>query len=344
MPSTKESTSSLTSPAAQPFGKLLAPMMVIADYAEGKWGAMDIRPVAPLSIHPASHVLHYASSCFEGLKAYRWADGSTVIFRPDRHVERMKQSSRALVLPEPDAPQLLAMIQAAVRANVEHVPQAPGALYVRPLLFGTSPNIGAATKPADEATLCILCSPVGDYFVNGAKPLRLLVEDVHSRTSSQTGCVKTGGNYAAALGPSIAARARHGADQVLFCPGGEVQETGAANFLLLQSGRILTRSLDSSFLHGVTRDSILALARDGGYAVEERVFSVAEMLEWCKSGEAAVSGTAAVLTGVGELVYRERAYTVAGATSGAVTQELRRQLNGVQHGESADRHGWCMKL
>jgi branched-chain amino acid aminotransferase len=318
--------------------------MVVSRYRDGKWTPIDTRPVGPIDMHPAAHVLHYASSCFEGFKAYRWADGSINVFRMDRHIERMRQSARALVLPEPDAAQLAQMIRVAVEQNREQVPEAPGALYLRPLLFGTTPNIGAAATPADEASLIVLSSPVWDYFAGGMKPLRIYVEDVNSRTATQTGRVKTGGNYAAALGPTLEARKQYKADQVLFCPGGEVQETGAANFLLIKKGKILTRSLDSTFLHGVTRDSLLTMARDDGYTCEERVFNVSEMLEWARDGEAALSGTAAVLAGVGVLIHGGKEYRLSGGEVGPTTLELRQKLVSIQRGEIADRHGWITKI
>jgi branched-chain amino acid aminotransferase len=318
--------------------------MVVSRFRDGKWTPIDARPVGPIDIHPAAHVLHYASSCFEGFKAYRWADGSINVFRMDRHIERLRQSARALVLPEPDAAQLAQMIRAAVDQNRAHVPEAPGALYLRPLLFGTTPNIGAAATPADEASLIVLASPVWDYFAGGMKPLRIYVEDVNSRTATQTGRVKTGGNYAAALGPTLEARKQYKADQVLFCPGGEVQETGAANFLLIKKGKILTRSLDSTFLHGVTRDSLLAMARDDGYKCEERVFNVAEMLEWARDGEAALSGTAAVLAGVGVLIHRGQEHRLSGGEVGPTTLELRQKLVSIQRGEVADHHGWSTRI
>jgi len=318
--------------------------MVVSKYRDGKWTPMEARPVGPLDIHPAAHVLHYASTCFEGFKAYRWADGSVNVFRMDRHIERLRQSARALVLPEPDAAQLSQMIRATIDQNRKEVPEAPGALYMRPLLFGTTPNIGAAATPADEATLVVLASPVWDYFAGGMKPLRIYVEDVNSRTATQTGRVKTGGNYAAALGPTLEARKQFKADQVLFAPGGEVQETGAANFLLIKKGKILTRSLDSTFLHGVTRDSLLTMARDDGYSVDERVFNVSEMLEWSQDGEAALSGTAAVLAGVGVLIHRGKEYQLSGGEVGPTTQELRQKLVAIQRGEIADKHGWITRI
>jgi branched-chain amino acid aminotransferase len=310
----------------------------------GHWNAFEERPTGPLPLSPAAHVLHYASTCFEGFKAYRWADGSLNVFRMDRHIERMRQSARALVLPEPDAALLGQMIRATVLRNRDVVPDAPGALYLRPLLFGTTPNIGAAATPADEATLLVLASPVWDYFAGGMKPLRILVDDVNSRSSNQTGSVKTGGNYAAALGPTLAARRRYGADQVLFAPGGSVQETGAANFLLLRADSLLTRSLDTTFLHGVTRDSLLQLARAEGFKVEERAFDVPEMLEWVRTGEAALSGTAAVLAGVGTLIYGGEESAVGDGQVGPVTRALRARLIAVQQGETPDRYGWLTRI
>jgi branched-chain amino acid aminotransferase len=331
-------------PQRPAFGTLLTSHMAVATYSQGRWGQSEITPVAPIELSPAAHVLHYASTCFEGFKAFRRADGSVHVFRMDRHIQRMQQSARQLVLPEPDASQLADMVRAVINRCRDAVPEAPGALYLRPILFGTTANIGAAATPSAEASLLVLASPVWDYFAGGMKPLRILVDDENTRSAAQMGMVKTGGNYAAALGPTLRARAKHQVDQVLFCPGGQVQETGAANFVLIRQGELLTRSLDSTFLHGVTRDSLLTLARDLGYTVSERAFDVAEMLEWVKSGEAALSGTAAVLAGVGTLIYRTTEHRVADGAVGPLTRSLREQLVAVQQGEAPDRHGWLERV
>jgi branched-chain amino acid aminotransferase len=332
----------VSNPVVRPaFGAVLAETMVIAEYREGSWGPSEVRPLGPIPMHPGAHALHYGSSCFEGFKAYRWADGSIHVFRMDQHVERLRQSARSLVLPEPDADHLAEMVLTAIDRNRAVVPESPGALYLRPLLYGTTPNIGAAAAPATEATLIVLASPVWDYFAGGMRPLRIFVDDIHTRTGSQMGRVKTGGNYAAALAPTLEARRRYSTDQVLFAPGEEVQETGAANFLLLREGQVLTRSLDSSFLPGVTRDSLLTLARSRGFHVDERVLTVAEMLEWVKSGEAALSGTAAVLAGVGALVYYGEEHRVGSGEVGPVTKDLRASLVAIQEGLAPDAHGWC---
>jgi branched-chain amino acid aminotransferase len=335
----------MTSQPQRPaFGTLLTSHMAVATYQGGRWNPSEIKPVASIELSPAAHVLHYASTCFEGFKAFRRADGTVHVFRMDRHIQRMRQSARQLVLPEPDAAELAGMVRAVIDRCRDAVPEAPGALYLRPILFGTTANIGAAATPTTEASLIVLASPVWDYFSGGVKPLRILIDDENTRSAAQMGMVKTGGNYAAALGPTLSARAKYQVDQVLFCPGGQVQETGAANFVLIRDGELLTRGLDTTFLHGVTRDSLLTLARDLGYKVSERVFDVQEMLDWVKSGEAALSGTAAVLAGVGTLIYRGTDHRVGNGEVGPLTRALRAQLVAIQQGDAPDRHGWLERV
>jgi branched-chain amino acid aminotransferase len=341
----KTTTTNAAGATARPgFGTVLTDHMSVAHFKDGHWSEAQLTPTAPIPMHPAAHVLHYSSTCFEGFKAYRWRDGSVHVFRMDRHIERMRQSARLLTMPEPNAEQLAAMVISVIDRCRDQVPEPPGALYLRPLLFGTMPNIGAASTPTSEASLIVLASPVWDYFSGGMKPLRIYIEDKANRTASHLGMVKTGGNYAAAMGPTLAARDKYKVDQVLFCPGGSVQETGAANFLLIREGHIVTRSLDSTFLHGVTRESLLTMTRDMGFRVEERVFDVAEMLEWVKTGEAALSGTAAVLAGIGTLVHRDGEHRVGSGEVGPVTQRLRSALVAIQTGEAPDRHGWARKI
>ncbi len=333
------------STARPAFGSVLASTMAVATWRDGKWSQHDLRKYGPIELSPAIHGLHYGSTCFEGFKAYRWADGSVNIFRMDKHIARMRQSAFSLVLPQPDAAQLATMITAVIDRVRNEVPEAPGALYLRPTLFGTGEGIGGATAPASEAMLVVLASPVWDYFSVGAKPLRIYVEEKLTRTASLMGTVKAGGNYAAALGPTMAARRQYQTDQVVFCPGGEVQETGAANFLLIRDGKILTRSLDTTFLHGVTRDSLLTIAPQLGYQIDERVFTVDEMLGWVKTGEAALCGTAAVLSGVGTLIRAGgQEYTVAGGEVGPNTKRLRSALISMQRGEIPTPAGWITRV
>ena len=320
------------------FGTVAAARMVVAEATDGEFSAPRVQPTADFTLHPFAHCLHYGSTCFEGLKAHRGIDGAVRIFRLDRHVARMRRTAALVQLPVPPAELLEEMIVAAVEANLDEVPDAPGALYLRPMLLGTDPNIGAAASPSFGALLAVVASPVGDYFAGGVRPLTLLVETDVPRTTPQFGEAKAGANYLMALGVTRRARAEHGCDQVLFAPGGEVQETGAANFLLFDEQRVVTRALDSTFLHGVTRDSLLVMARDRGMTVEERTISVDELLAW--QGEAALAGTAAVLSGVGTLVHAGGRHTVGDGQVGPVTLALREALTAIQRGEAPDTHGW----
>jgi branched-chain amino acid aminotransferase len=324
---------------ATSFGSVICQTMAVSLFEGGRFGAVDLQPVAPLGLHPAAHVLHYGSTCFEGLKAHRGRDGVVRIFRLDRHAQRMASSAELLCLPVPPADLVTAMVREVVIANRDAVPEPPGALYLRPVLIGTEQNIGAAAHPSTTAMLYVVASPVGDYF-DSSRSLTLAIETELPRTTPQFGQVKTGANYAMALGITRRARAEHGADQVLFAPGGDVQETGASNFLLIDGELIVTRALDRSFLHGVTRDSLLTIARDSGYQIEERDLPVAEIIERAPDVEMALSGTAAVLAPVGTLVHEGRTITVGDGSAGVRTTKLRESLLAVQRGEAPDRWGW----
>jgi branched-chain amino acid aminotransferase len=313
-------------------------------YADGAWQAPSFEPLAPLPMHPASHVFHYASSCFEGFKAYRWQDGKGHIFRLHDHVARMRKSAASLRLPVPDADMLAGMVIDLVVHQLADIPEPPSSLYLRPTLIGTLQNIGAAAAPSTEATLFVLGSPVGDYFAGGAATLKLLVDDQRARSTEQLGSTKTGGNYAAALGPTLDAKEKYGVDQVLFCPGGDVQETGAANFMLINDDEIITKPLDTSFLHGMTRDSILKLGAEMGYKVNERNFTVAELLDGVSRFEAVLSGTAACLAPVGALVYDGKEIPVRDGKPGPNAAKLQKALQDIQYGLAPDTHGWLTEV
>lgn len=326
------------------FGTEFCDQFVVADYTEAGWQSHALTPLAPIPMHPAAHVLHYASTCFEGFKAYRWKDGSVHVFRLADHVARMQRSAESLRLPVPPAELLSTMVLDVIRANVDAVPELPGALYLRPTLIGTLPNIGAAASPSTTAKLFVLASPVGDYFAGGIRPLNILIDDENARSTRQLGSTKTGGNYAAALGPTLEAKAEYGVDQVLFCPNDDVQETGAANFLLIGEDRVLTKPLDSSFLHGITRASTLALAEDLGMQVEQRNFSVKELLAALPDTDAALSGTAASLTPIGTMIYRGDKHQVNPDSGYKNTMKLREALSAVHRGEREDIHGWLTRV
>lgn len=328
------------------FGTIFMPQMALTRFDGHAWSTPEMVASDSLQLHPGAHVLHYSSTCFEGLKAFRQADGSVKLFRMDRNIARLAQSSALLSLPSIDPAMVASMITDTVALFADQVPDAPGSLYIRPTHFGTEPAIGKAASPSLQSLLYILVSPVGDYFAGGDRALRIKLEEDGMRCAAHMGMIKSGGNYASAMRPILDAKAECNADQVLFCPGGDVQETGAANFLLIDGNEIITKALDSSFLHGVTRDSILQIARDMGMTVSERSLSVSELLERAAkpSCEAALSGTAAVLTPVGTLIHQGKDIAVGQGGIGATTLKLRRALNDIQWGRSPDTHGWLTGL
>lgn len=328
------------------FGTVFMPEMAISWFDGNSWSDAEVVSSDSLQLHPGAHVLHYSSTCFEGLKAFRHEDGSINIFRMDRNLERFAQSSQLLALPEIDKAATEKMILDIVTRFKSDVPEPPGSMYIRPTHFGTEPAIGKAASPSLSSCQYILLSPVGDYFSGGDTTLRLLLEENGARCAAHMGMIKSGGNYASALRPIMQAKADLNADQVLFCPDGDVQETGAANFLLIDGDEVITKALDESFLHGVTRDSILTIARDLGMKVSERQLTIEELLERAaKPGcEAALSGTAAVLTPVGTLIHNGKEYPVGNGGVGATTVKLRQALNNIQWGKAEDKHGWLTSI
>lgn len=312
--------------------------MATAIWDESGYQPFRLHEIADLALHPGAHVLHYASVCFEGLKAHRGAEGEARIFRADAHTARLRQSAGLMCLPVPEAKMVIESIEAVVRSNRDHVPAPPGSLYLRPVLMGTEINIGAAGSPPRSGIYYVLASPVGDYFSGGMRALRILIEDEARRSTPQFGMVKTGANYASALRIVVAARRDHQADQVLFAPDGLVEETGATNFLLLKNDLVVTAPLSESYLHGVTRDSTLKLAKHLGYRVEERPLTVDEVLAW--DGEAALSGTAAVLAAVGTFIHKGEEITINNGEVGSNTLRLRKALTDIHTGAAEDLFGW----
>jgi branched-chain amino acid aminotransferase len=312
--------------------------MASATFDEEGYSEYRLHDVSELSLHPGAHVFHYASACFEGLKAHRGEGGEGRIFRLDRHAERLARSAELLCLPIPPIALTTNMVTEVVVANRDEVPSPPGSLYLRPTLIGTEVNIGAAGTPPRTGLFYVLASPVGDYFAGGMRPLKILIEDQGRRSTPGFGMVKAGANYAAALRMVVSARSQFGADQVLFAPGGWVEETGASNFLLLSDDEVVTPPLSDSYLHGVTRDSTLRLAARLGYRVEERPLSVDDVIAW--EGEAALSGTAAVLSAVGTLIHRGEDIVLNSGEVGPNTLRLRQALTDVQTGRAADEFGW----
>lgn len=327
------------------FGTRFLPQMAISHF-EGSWSKEEMVSSESLTLHPGAHVFHYASTCFEGMKAFRQADGGVAIFRLDKNIARFAQSSRLLYLPDIDAEQTARMIIQSVAHYSDAVPDSPASLYIRPTHIGTEAAIGKAAAPSDTSCQYILLSPVGDYFQGGEASLRILLDEQGMRCGSDHGMVKGGGNYASALKHIQRAQRQYKANQVLFCPNGDVQETGAANFILVDGNEVITKSLDDSFLHGVTRESLLTLAREQGMDVQERQLSVEELIERASRPgcEAGLTGTAAVVAAVGTLIHNDREYPVGDGQPGPRLRKMRQQLNAIQWGETEDVHGWLTRV
>ncbi|MCB1001643.1 MAG: branched-chain-amino-acid transaminase [Acidimicrobiales bacterium] len=317
--------------ASAPFGTVFGEVMSVAEASDAGWTQPSVVPLTSFTMHPGMHALHYGSSCFEGLKAHRTVDGAITPFRADKHAARLQQSAARLMLPIPPLDLVTQLIDLAIEANGAVTPPAPGSLYLRPTLLGTDVTIGAAAYPSHSAVLYVLACPVGDYLP--PRPLTIVVETEVPRTTPQFGVVKTGANYAMALGRIDLARREHHADQVLFAPGGVVQETGAANVVLVDGDHLVTPELTDAFLHGVTRDSLLQVARSLGWTVEERTVTVDEVAAWAArpGAEIGLMGTAAVIAQVGTLVVGDRRIELA-AQEPSKLVELRRTLGEIQTG------------
>lgn len=326
--------------SATAFGRSFGEFMAECDFVDGCWQAVRVHPLQPLSLHPATHALHYASACFEGIKAFRHPDGGVHLFRMDRHIACIQEAACGLHLPVPPADTLGAMLTEVVQRNASHVPEPLGALYLRPVLFGTDANVGAATEPSLNAKLLVLACPVGDYFSPTEGTFTVRIIDDRQRAVPGIAGIKAAANYASALAPIMAARQECGADQVLFCPGGDVQETGTSNFFLIDENALLTKPADDQFLPGITRDSILVLAEEFGYDVIERDYKLDTLFDWLKYGEAALCDTAAVLTPIATFLYKERSYRVNEACGHPHVNRLKQALLDIQFGLAADRFGW----
>ncbi len=325
------------------FGTVFFDEITLANFDGQQWSDTQFAPSDKLPLHPATHVLHYSSTCFEGMKAFRTDDGKINIFRLDDHVKRMQNSAKALYLPIPKTEQLKAMIVDLLDKYRDQVPEFPGVAYIRPTLIGMDTSIGRAASPTETALLFVLISPVGDYFTPGAK-MRVLLNTTDLRCAPHFGAVKSGGNYASALGLVMQAKEKYDTQQVIFAPNGDVQETAAANCLLINDEEVLTKGLSSEFLPGITRDSILQLAKAMGYKVTERDITADELMAWTKTGEIALSGTAAVIAPVTEVVYQDEIHPIPASSESKNSMKLRKALNDIQCGKAEDVFGWVTTI
>ena len=332
------------------FGKYFTDHMFLMDFDPDKgWHDARIVPFGPLPIHPAATVFHYGVEIFEGLKAYRRADGGIQLFRPIENARRMRNSAERLCLPQLPEEDFLAALTAFVRTERDWTPSAPGtSLYLRPFLFGNDETLGV--HAVHNAVFCIIASPVGSYYKEGINPVRIMIEDQDVRAvRGGTGYAKCGGNYAASNRAGERAEEK-GYSQVLWLDGVErryIEEVGAMNVMFKISGEIVTPKLTGSILPGVTRMSCIELLRRQGYTVQERLLSVDELAAAMADGaleEAWGCGTAAVVSPIGELCYQDVKYTIGGGKIGQVTQYLYDTLTGLQWGRLEDPFGWILPV
>lgn len=344
------------SPAEKPdpstlgFGKIFTDHMFVMNYTAGQgWHDARIVPFGTISLHPASTVLHYGSEIFEGLKAYRRADGKVQLFRPIENIRRMNRSAERMCLPQIPESDAMEILTAFIRLEQDWVPSAPGtSLYIRPFMFGNDETLGVHS--VKNAVFMIITSPVGSYYKEGINPVKIMIESTDVRAvRGGTGEAKCGGNYAASNRAGEKAEEK-GYSQVLWLDGVErryIEEVGAMNVMFKISGEIVTPRLSGSILPGITRKSCIELLRSEGYTVSERLISVDELEQAMETGtleEAWGCGTAAVVSPIGELCYNDRKFTVNGGKIGKVTQHLYDTLTGIQWGTLADSFGWTQEI
>jgi branched-chain amino acid aminotransferase len=333
------------------FGKVFTDHMVSIEWSEGRgWHGATIGPRQPLSLDPAAAVLHYAQEIFEGLKAYRLADGSLALFRPEENARRFNASARRLAMPELPEEAFVESVRQLVLADRDWFPTVDGgSLYMRPFMFADEPFLGV--RPAKHYKFLVICSPAGNYFKSGAPAVSIWVSRDYTRAApGGTGAAKCGGNYAASLVPQAEAIAR-GHDQVVFLDAAEhkwVEELGGMNvFFVFDDGTLITPPLSGTILPGITRDSLLQLAREEGLTVREERYSIDQWRADAASGtlvESFACGTAAVVTPIGRVDGEYGEFTVGTGGPGQITSRLRERLVAIQRGTAEDTHGWVTRI
>ena len=336
-------------PAKLEFGKTFGPDWFVSEYRHGHWQNSRVEPVENISLHPAAIVFHYGQSIFEGMKAYRWANGKVALFRPMENARRFARSAERMAMAPVDPEFFVEALKALVRADIEWIPREPGTLYIRPTIRGTEPAIGV--HASREFLFFILVLPSGAYFketgASATGTVAVYVAETTSRAAAGgTGDVKASANYAISL-HTIDVGKKHGCSQVLFLDSNgrrEVEELGGMNVFFVEKDTLYTPPLAGTILPGITRDSVIQVARDLGLKVHETPIQIDEAAEKLQSGrmtEVFACGTAAVVVGIKELVFETgRRLVVGQGVSGEVTRKLNAELQGIQFGRLPDRHGW----
>ena len=332
------------------FGNYFTDHMFMMDYTDGiGWHDARIVPYAPIPMDPATMVLHYAQETFEGLKAYRDPDGNITLFRPEMNARRMINSNKRICMAELPEDMFVEAVEAIVKYEQDWIPTAKDtSLYIRPFMFASEAGVGV--HPAKTYTFVIILSPVGNYYPEGVNPVKIWVEDEYVRAvKGGTGFTKCGGNYAASIAAQVKAES-HGYTQVLWLDGVHrkyVEEVGTMNVMFVIDGKVITAPLEGSVLPGVTRDSIIHILKDWGYTVEERELSIDELMEAGRKGtltEAFGTGTAAVISPVGQLYYKGEEVVINDFKTGDLTQKLYDTLTGIQWGRLEDKYGWVRHI
>ncbi|MGD9664101.1 MAG: branched-chain amino acid aminotransferase [Novosphingobium sp.] len=337
--------------ASPGFGTVFSDHMISIDWSEEKgWHNATLGPREPITLDPAAAVLHYAQEIFEGLKAYNQADGQISLFRPDANASRFNASARRLAMPELPEDIFVDSVRQLVLADRDWMPEVEGgSLYLRPFMFASETFLGV--RPAKQYKYLVIASPVGNYFKSGAPAVSIWVSRDYTRAApGGTGAAKCGGNYAASLVPQAEAIER-GHDQVVFLDAAEhkwIEELGGMNlFFVFDDGRMITPPLTGSILPGITRNSLLTLAREQGLSVAEEPYSIDQWRDDAASGklvETFACGTAAVVTPVGRVASHDGEFVIGSGGPGQLTARLKEQLVGIQRGTVEDRHGWITKL
>lgn len=332
------------------FGKVFTDRMFVANWRPDKgWFNAQIKPYEPFILDPSSLIFHYAQEIFEGLKAYKWTDGTIALFRPEMNARRFNLSAERLCMPEVPEELFIEAIEKLVALESDWIPTSEGtSLYIRPAMIGDEPILGV--RPSSHYTFFIILSPVGPYYASGFNPVKIMVEDKYVRAApGGTGEAKTGGNYSSTLKALLEAK-KKGFDQVVWLDSVErryIEEVGAMNMFFVYEDHIVTPRLDGAILHGVTRDSVLKLARSFGYETEEKKIDVNDLMKDISSGkvkEAFGSGTAAVITPVGLLSYKGHENVLGSGKVGAITQKFYDTLVQIQYGQQKDPFNWIRKV
>jgi len=332
------------------FGSSFSDHMVTAEWTEDKgWHDATIGPYGPVTLDPATAVLHYAQEIFEGLKAYRQADGGIALFRPEANAARFNASAQRLAMPEIPQELFVESVRNLVLADKDWFPTVEGgSLYLRPFMFASEAFLGV--RPSKNYKYMVIASPAGNYFKSGAPAVSIWVSTYSRAAPGGTGAAKCGGNYAASLVPQAEAIER-GYDQVVFLDAEQhkwVEELGGMNlYFVFDDGTLLTPPLTGTILPGITRDSLLTLARKDGISIREERYSIDQWVADAQSGrliECFACGTAAVVTPVGRVSGHDVEFTIGSGGPGQLTQRLKDQLVAIQRGTAPDNHGWVHKI